>query len=279
MAVNATGADAIRVLPTALAYHFTLPHTIEFLPEVSESLGMKVEIKDTGRNAFEMFGDYISGKLKYEHIDDPAQRRMNDWLTAWIVLSTSWPYIPILGIYRGFKIGADLVKSGDESQRWVAGVLSLILTAPLNVLMGMYEAANFTSARIREKGIDKAFLAMADQIPEVLGAGFDKSEKEFKPDAFVDGATKAVTNVMMTPFLPLMGTYRVTALISDLTHKDRLTQFIAMLIGAPILATITLPYFAIVQSGDVARTIVDKSGLAGWIAKSLSSASDAVKSK
>ncbi|MCS7012896.1 MAG: hypothetical protein NZM05_04595 [Chloroherpetonaceae bacterium] len=279
MAVNATGADAVRVLPTAFVYHFTLPHTIEFLPEVSESLGMKVEIKDTGRNALEMFGDYISGKLKYEHIDDPAQRRMNDWLTAWIVLSTSWPYIPILGIYRGFKLGADFVKSGDESQRWMAGILSLLLTAPFNVLMGLYEAANFQSARIREKGIDKAFMKALDDIPEVLGAGFDKSEKEYKPDAFIDGATKAVTNVMMAPFLPLMGTYRVTALISDLTHRDRLTQFIAMLIGAPILATITLPYFALLQSGDVARTVVEKSGIAGWIAKSLSSASDAVKSK
>ncbi|MCS7210074.1 MAG: hypothetical protein RMI34_11085 [Chloroherpetonaceae bacterium] len=279
MAVNATGADAVRVLPTAFVYHFTLPHTIEFLPEVSESLGIKVEIKDTGRNALEMFGDYISGKLKYEHIDDPAQRRMNDWLTAWIVLSTSWPYIPILGIYRGFKLGADFVKSGDESQRWMAGILSLLLTAPFNVLMGLYEAANFQSARIREKGIDKAFMKALDEIPEVLGAGFDKSEKEYKPDAFIDGATKAVTNVMMAPFLPLMGTYRVTALISDLTHRDRLTQFIAMLIGAPILATITLPYFALLQSGDVARTVVEKSGIAGWIAKSLSSASDAVKSK
>ncbi|MDW8464981.1 MAG: hypothetical protein RML35_02000 [Chloroherpetonaceae bacterium] len=279
MAVNATGADAVRVLPTAFVYHFTLPHTIEFLPEVSESLGMKVEIKDTGRNALEMFGDYISGKLKYEHIDDPAQRRMNDWLTAWIVLSTSWPYIPILGIYRGFKLGADFVKSGDELQRWMAGILSLLLTAPFNVLMGLYEAANFQSARIREKGIDKAFMKALDDIPEVLGAGFDKSEKEYKPDAFIDGATKAVTNVMMAPFLPLMGTYRVTALISDLTHRDRLTQFIAMLIGAPILATITLPYFALLQSGDVARTVVEKSGIAGWIAKSLSSASDAVKSK
>lgn len=276
-AMAPTAGDAIRLLPTALVYHYTLPHTIEFLPEVTESLGMRVNLKDTGKNVFEMFGDYIKGDLKWEHIDNDEQRRMNDWLTAWIVLSTSWPYIPILGIYRGFKLGADMVK-GDESQKWMAGILSLILTAPLNVFMGLYEAANYTSARIREEGLDKAFLEMADKVPQVLSAGLSEEEKKHPVNGFADGAMKGVTNVLMTPFLPLMGTYRVTALISDLTHRDRLVQFIAMLFGAPILATIGLPYFALVQSGDVARRIATEGKLVNWASKFLGDAGNAIKS-
>ena len=269
--------DAIRVHPTALVYHFTLPHTIDFLPEVTESLGMRVNLKDTGKNVFETFGDYIKGDLKWEHIDNDEQRRMNDWLTAWIVLSTSWPYIPILGIYSGFKLGADMVK-GDESQKWMAGILSLLLTAPFNVIMGMYEAANFTSARIREQGLDKAFLEMADKIPTTLSAGMSEEDKKYPVNTFADGATKAVTNVMMAPFLPLMGTYRVTCTIGDLTHRDRRIQFISMLLGAPILATIGLPYFALVQSGDVARKIATEGKLVNWVSKFLGDAGDAVKS-
>ncbi len=276
-AMAPTAGDAIRVLPTAFFYHFTLPHTIDFLPEVTESLGMRVNFRDTGKNVFETFGDYIKGDLKWEHIDDDERRRMNDWLTAWIVLSTSWPYIPILGIYRGFKLGADLVK-GDESQKWMAGLLSLLLTAPLNVLIGLYEAANFTSARIREKEIDKAFLEMTEKIPVTLSAGFSEEEKQYPVNAFADGATKAITNIMLAPFIPLMGTYRVTTFIGDLTHRNRVVQYIAMLIGAPILATIGLPYFALVQSGDVARKIATESKLVNWVSKLIGDAGDAIKS-
>ncbi len=276
-AMTQSVGDAIRVLPTAFVYHFTLPHTINFLPEVTESLGMRVNLKDTGRNAFEAFGDYINGDLKWQHIDDDEQRRMNDWLTAWIVLSTSWPYIPILGIYRGFKIGADLVK-GDESQKWMAGLLSLLLTAPFNVIIGLYEAANFTSARIREQGLDKAFLEMADKIPITLGAGLSEEDKKYPVNAFADGATKAITNILMAPFIPLMGTYRVTTFIGDLTHRDRVVQFIAMLIGAPILATIGLPYFALAQSGDVARKIATESKLVNWVSKFIGDVGNAMKS-
>jgi hypothetical protein len=269
--------DAIRVLPTALVYHFTLPHFIDFLPEVTESLGMRVNLKDTGKNVFETFGDYIKGDLKWEHIDDDEQRRMNDWLTAWIVLNTSWPYIPILGIYKGFKMGSDMVK-GDESQKWMGGILSLLLTAPFNVIMGLYEAANFTSARIREQGLDKAFLEMYNKIPQTLSAGMSDDDKKYPVNTFADGATKAVTNVMMTPFLPLMGTYRATAYISDMTHRDRNVQFLTMLLGAPIMATIGLPYFALAQSGDVARKIATESYLTNWVSKFLGDAGDAIKS-
>ncbi|MDX2127713.1 MAG: hypothetical protein SFU91_01610 [Chloroherpetonaceae bacterium] len=265
--IKSTGADAIRVLPTVLAYHFTLPHTIEFLPEVSESLGMQVEIKDTGKNAFEHFGDYIKGDLKYEHIENDEHRRMNDWLSTWVLLSTSWPYIPILGIYRGFKLGSDFVKNGDESQKWMAGITSLFLTAPINVFMGMYDAFNFTSARLRATGTDKAFMTAYENIPKVLGAGLSEEEKKYPVNAFVDGSTKAVTQVMMTPMMPLMATYRVTNLIGDLTHKDRLMQFVTMLFGAPVLTVLGMPYFALVQSGDVARKVAAESNLSNWLSK------------
>jgi hypothetical protein len=276
-AVTATTGDAIRVLPTALAYHFTLPHMIDFLPEVTESLGMKVELKND-KTALETFQDYIKGDLKYEHIDDPEQRHMNDWLTAWITLNTCWPYIPILGIYKGFKLGADMVKNGDDGQRWIAGIISLFLSAPMNVVMGLYEATNYTSARIREQGLDKAMLEVYNKVPQVVSAAFDENDKKHNASAFASGASTGVVNVLLTPFMPLMGTYGVTKMIGDMTHRDRPTQFVAMLLGAPLLATLGLPYFALVQSNEVARKMTHDGKISNWASKFLDDISNGMRS-
>jgi hypothetical protein len=269
MAVNATGADAIRALPTAFVYHFTLPHTIEFLPEVSESLGMKVELKNTGKNGLDHFFDYVKGDLKYEHIDDDKHRRMNDWLTAWVVLNTAWPYVPVLGLIKAYKIGVETAKaySKDESNQMMGGILSLLLTAPFNVIIGFYEAANFTSARLRVQGIDKAFLEATEKLPEVVGAGFDADVKSQPKNELADIVARTAAMFSLVPFMPLLGTYKVTETIGDLTHKDRVVQFATMLLGAPILATIGLPVFALSQAAKVANTMVNDSNLNGWVSK------------
>lgn len=280
--VNANGSDALRLLPTALLFHLTLPTAFPFLPEVTESLGMRVELKDTGRNGIEQFFDYLKGDLKYEHIDDDQQRRMNDWLTTFILLNSAWPYIPLLGIYRGYKLGADLadqMRTKDDGIKTAMGVTSLFLTAPFNVLMGMYDAANFLSAKIRVDELDKAMLTIADKIPHVLGAGIDEADKHEPKNEVADLAAKTFTNFMLAPWLPLMGTYKGISLVGDATHKNRETQLLSTLLAMPIIGTIALPVLMAQQSNAMAQSFIDNSGVSNWLSGIFNSGAKALSGK
>lgn len=276
--VSATYGDAIRVLPTALIYHFTLPHAFPFLPEVTESLGMRVELRDTGKSGIDQFFDYLKGDLQYEHIADDNQRRMNDWLTTFILLNSAWPYIPLLGIYRGFKIGQDAATrvSKDEGIQTASGVISLMLTAPFNVFMGIYDAANFLSAKIREDELDKAMLSVSDRLPLVLGAGIDEADKSQPKDPVADTVAKTLANFMLAPWMPLMGTYKGISMVSDATHRNRETQIITTMLAIPIIGTVALPFLMAAQSNQFAQKLIDGSGISNWLSGVFNSGSKTV---
>jgi hypothetical protein len=242
------------------------PDAFPWLPEAAKMAGIEVRLRDTGMNSFRTFFAYANGDIHYEHITDPEQRRMNDWLTVFTVMNTAWPYVPVLGAVGTYRYSRDLIGSMTDSNdlKTAGAIASVLMMAPLNLPIGLYHAANFVSTKIRLEEFDKAMVKVSEDVPKKLKeklTPITEGSEDVKADPFVDTVTKVAATFLFAFQMPLLGTYNGISAIGDATHLNRLEQYVTTAVAAPILGAVAFPFLAIPQAYKEAGKVVDETGI------------------